>query len=219
MPRPALTRSRIVAAGVVIVSEVGLPALSLRAVARRVNATATGVQRHIGETELVESVVGEIVRSMPPIPDRGGWAKRLRRWALETRTWLFAYPGLARYLLADRLDAVAGPDRLESVVKVLGVTELTEAQRVMAATALYRFVLSSTDLDEPMQVLGGKLPTGRMVGSPERWPTPPRGRDCSAVAGDLQFAFGLDLVIGGIDSRAADDLVRSMPVDRETRRP
>ncbi|HEY5245725.1 MAG TPA: hypothetical protein VIJ60_08665, partial [Acidimicrobiales bacterium] len=123
MPRPALTRSRIVAAGVVVVSEAGLPALDLRAVARRVNTTATGVQRHIGATELVESVVDEIVRSMPPMPGRGDWSRRLRLWAVQTRAWLVGYPGLARHLLVDRWHAV-GLDQLEDVAGVLDETGL-----------------------------------------------------------------------------------------------
>ena len=162
MPRPALTRSRIVVAGVAVVSEVGLPALDLRAVARRVNTTATGVQRHIGATELVESVVDEIVQSMPPMPGRGDWSRRVRLWAVQTRAWLVGYPGLARHLLVDRWHAV-GLDQLEDVAGVLDETGLARTQRVMAASTLYRFVLCSADLDESTQVLGGELPAGRVA--------------------------------------------------------
>jgi AcrR family transcriptional regulator len=207
MPRPALTRSRIVAAGVVVVSEAGLPALDLRAVARRVNTTATGVQRHIGATELVESVVDEIVQSMPPMPGRGDWSRRLRLWAVQTRAWLVGYPGLARHLLVDRWHAV-GLDQLEDVAGVLDETGLARAQRVMAASTLYRFVLCSADLDESAQVLGGELPARGVVGSKDQRPASiAPAVDRLAIAPDRNFAFGLDLLIEGIECRSGDGLI------------
>ena len=207
MPRPALTRSRIVVAGVAVVSEVGLPALDLRAVARRVNTTATGVQRHIGATELVESVVDEIVQSMPPMPGRGDWSRRVRLWAVQTRAWLVGYPGLARHLLVDRWHAV-GLDQLEDVAGVLDETGLARTQRVMAASTLYRFVLYSADLDESAQVLGGELPARRVAGPKDQRPgSIVPAVDRLATAPYRNFAFGLDLLIEGIECRSADGLV------------
>jgi AcrR family transcriptional regulator len=218
MPRPALTRSRIVAAGVVIVSELGLPALSLRSVARRVNTTATGVQRQIGETELVQSVVAEIVQSMPPVPANGDWSRRLRQWAVQTRGWLSGYPGLARYLLADGGFITAEPDRLEAIVRVLEETDLTYTQRVMAANVLSRFVVSSTDLDEPIEVLGGEPSTRGITASKTQRPAlpTPRARTRSTGA-DARFAFGLDLLLEGIGCRAGNGLLRPSAMASLTR--
>jgi AcrR family transcriptional regulator len=207
MPRPALTRSRIVVAGVAVVSEVGLPALDLRAVARRVNTTATGVQRHIGATELVESVVDEIVQSMPPMPGRGDWSRRVRLWAVQTRGWLVGYPGLARHLLVDRWHAV-GLDRLDDVAGVLEETGLARAQRIMAASTLCRFVLCNADLDESTQLLGGKPPAGKVADSKDDRSAPiVPSVDRLATATDRNFAFGLDLLIEGIECRSADGLI------------
>jgi AcrR family transcriptional regulator len=210
MPRPALTRPRIVAAGVVVVSELGLPALDLRAVARRVNATATGVQRQIGTTELVESVVGEIVQSMPSVPERGTWSRRIRRWAIDTRRWLVGYPGLAQYLLVNRGDAAAGPDRMAGLVRVLEETGLDLPERSLTASTLYRFVLSSSDLDESMQVLGGDPLAAQIAGRDELRSAPglsASGETADRSTVDTQFAFGLDLLIEGIGRRAGEGLL------------
>jgi len=202
MPRPPLTRSRIVAAGLDIASELGLPALSVRAVARRVNATATGVQRHIGTTELVEAVVAEVVGSMPPVPARGDWPRRLRLWAVRTRAWLTGYPGLARYLLVNRWETFTALDRLEDVVGVLGASDLTKAEQVRAASTLYWFVLSSTDLDESAGIIGSDLSMKRIVDAPDRWPRlSAYSSDHSTTAAQAQFLFGLDLLLGGIGRR------------------
>jgi AcrR family transcriptional regulator len=203
MPRPPLTRSRIVAAGLDIASELGLPALSVRAVARRVNATATGVQRHIGTTELVEAVVAEIVGSMPAVPEQGDWSRRVRQWAIRTRAWLTGYPGLARHLLANRWETFTALDRLEDVVGVLGASDLTKAEQVRAASTLYWFVLGSTDLDESAGIIGSDLSMKRIVDAPERWPRlSVHGGDHSPAAAQAQFLFGLDLLLGGIGRRA-----------------
>jgi AcrR family transcriptional regulator len=209
MARPALTRSRIVAAGMAIVSELGFTALTLRAVARRVNATTTGVQRQIGATELVESVVAEIMSSMPAVPTRGDWARRLRLWAIHTRAWLMEYPGLARYLLVNRWEAYAALDRLEQVVSVLESADLAPAQQVAAGTTLYWFVLSRTDLDESARIIGSELSVKQVVETPERWPElSAHMGEHSAAAAQAHFTFGLDLLLEGIDHRSRKDAVR-----------
>jgi hypothetical protein len=200
MPRPALTRSRIVSAGVSIVSELGLAALDFRTVARRVSGTATGVQRLIGATELVDSVVAQILTSMPQVPTRGDWSRRLRIWAFGTRKWLTGYPGLARYLLENRWDIPVALDRLEDVVGLLDATGLDAAERVMTGITAYWFVLSSADLDESARVIGEGSSMPAHHDSPTRWPRlSAHVNDYSVAVTQAQFTSGLDLLIKGIE--------------------
>jgi|GEM_PF-2634182 len=207
MPRPPLTRSRIVAAGFDIASELGLPALSVRAVARRVNATATGVQRHIGTTELVEAVVAEIVTSMPAVPTQGDWSRRTRSWAIRTRAWLTGYPGLARHLLANRWDTFIALDRVEQVVDILGQSGLRAVEQVRAASALYWYVLNSTDGDESARIIGGNRGSSPVIENPERWPRlSAYAGDRSATSAQAQFLFGLDLLLDGIGRPSAGEV-------------
>ncbi len=228
MPRPALTRSRIVSAGVAVVGEIGLHALDLRTVARRVNTTATGVQRVMGMTELREAVVAQIMTTMPPVPARGDWVRRLRLWALQTRAWLTEYPGLALHLLVNRWDVPAALDRLDEVASLLGGTDLRDGQCAMAGATLYWFVLGSAELDRSARVMGGEAPPpapGTVVppaadGPAVCWPRlGTQVGDYSTAAVHAQFVFGLDLLLDGIDRRAGRALPPPAgPVPRGTAR-
>ena len=211
MPRPVLTRSRIVSAGVSVVGELGLSALDLRTVARRVNSTATGVQRLVGATELVDAVVAQIVTAMPKVPTRGDRAKRIRMWAHQTRAWLIGYPGLAGHLLANRWDPTDALDRLEEVVTLLDGTDLRPGQALSTGVTLYWFVLGSADLDTAARVIGGDA--GVLMDAPsDRWPrlAPVMG-DYSAASTASQFSFGVDLLLEGIDRRVDDVVIRAKP--------
>jgi hypothetical protein len=202
MPRPVLTRSRIVSAGITIVSELGLPSLSLKAVARRVHATAAGVQRQISATELTETVVAQIMESMPHVPAKTNWSGRLRLWGVETRDWLAEYPGLAAYLLERRWDTPVALDRLEEVVAVFDTTDLAPEQGVMTAMTIFWFVVGSADFDESARAATGGSPGPAAESQPERRPRLRGHIDrYSATATRAQFDFGLDLLIKGIERR------------------
>ena len=200
MPRPPLTRTRIVAAGVSIAHELGLQAVDLRSVARRVNTTATGLRRHIGTTELIDAVVAEIVATMPAVPTRGDHLRRLRAWTSETRDWLTEYPGLATYLLANRWDVPRALDRLEDVARVLQEAELPPGEAVPAALSVFWFVLSGADLHTSPRVIGGidEPPVPVRSGEGVRWPLLGGAvGDYSAGATATQFDFGLELPLRG----------------------
>ncbi len=200
MPRPALTRSRAISVGLSVVSELGLEALTLDAVARRVRSTPGGVQRVLTVTELVEEVVTEIAQAMPTVPAGGNRARRLRQWAMLTREWLVGYPGLARYLLANRWDIPVALDRLEALVEVIDSRRLEPEQGFLSGLALYCFVLSSADGDETTRVLGGEFSNRRTDASTKTWPRlSAHVNDYSIAFADTQFSFALDLFLRGID--------------------
>lgn len=223
MPRPDLTRSRIVAAGVSVAHELGLAALDLRTVGRRVNTTATGLRRHIGVTELVDAVVAQIVATMPGIPARGDRIRRLRTWARQTREWLAEYPGLASHLLANRWDVPAALDRLEDVARALADGGLAQGQATSAAVTVFWYVLGSADLDMSPRVIGGHPAVLEGETSPPaeagRWPLlGSRVGDYSPAATREQFAYGLELILDAIQrpGPATPKVLRAAP---QARRP
>lgn len=219
MARPALTRTRIVAAGVAIAHELGLPAVDLRSVARRVNTTATGLRRHIGTTELVAAVVTEIVATMPAVPTRGDHLRRLRSWTSATRDWLSTYPGLAAYLMVNRWDVPQVLDRLEGVARLLVDAGMGD-DAVPAAISMFWFVLSGADLHTSPRIIGwaDESPDLDQSGDAVRWPLlDGTVGDYSPSATATQFDFGVELLIEAITARAGvGAVVKSQ--SREVRR-
>lgn len=206
MPRPALTRTRIVAAGVSVAHELGLPAVDLRSVARRVNTTATGLRRHIGATELADAVVTEIVATMPAVPARGDPFRRLRTWTSETRDWLSECPGLASHLMVNRWDVPQALDRLEDVAHLIEDAGMVTDEAVSAAICVFWFVLSGAEAAP--RIMGGvhEPPVLAGSGEPVRWPLlDGRVGDYSQVAATAQFDFGLELLLEAIAARARDE--------------
>jgi AcrR family transcriptional regulator len=200
MSRPALTRERIVAAGVELVTNVGFSGLSLRSVARSVNATVTGVQRQIGMVELVHAVANEVIETMPALPRRGDWHRRVRLWAMDVRAWLTGSPGLARYLLDNRWDAEVALDRLEQVIAVMTDVGLPDAQAVQVGRALYWYTLSHSSIDEASPVITAAFTTGTVAFQPSRWPRlSGYAVPYTVDEAHAQFVTGLDLLLDGVD--------------------
>lgn len=201
MPRQLLTRSRAVSAGATIVSELGYSSLNPKAVARRAHATVAGVQRQMSCTELTDDGVAKIMASAPRVPSEGNWSGRLRPWAVETRDWLSDHPGLAGHLMERGWGTPASRDLLAEVLAVFESTDLAPAQCVMTGITLLWFVLSSADMDGGARALGGHSRLGKP--DPQQHRPLSRGPvgEYTADTGAMQFTFGLDLLIEGIERR------------------
>jgi AcrR family transcriptional regulator len=70
----ALTRARLVEAALELINEEGLEALSMRALADRLDVKAASLYWHVRDRrELLELLAESIVESIPPVRARGGW--------------------------------------------------------------------------------------------------------------------------------------------------
>src|SRR3989442_8714724 len=69
-----LTRDRLVEAALELINEDGLDALSMRALADRLEVKAASLYWHVRDRrELLELLAESIVESIPPVRARGGW--------------------------------------------------------------------------------------------------------------------------------------------------
>ena len=72
--QPGLTRERLVEAALELVNEEGLEALSMRALADRLEVKAASLYWHVRDRrELLELLAESMVESIPPVRVRGGW--------------------------------------------------------------------------------------------------------------------------------------------------
>jgi AcrR family transcriptional regulator len=72
--RPALTRDRIVEAAIALVDEGGPDALTMRAVAERLDAGAMSLYRHVsGREKLLDLVLAAMAAEIAETPLTGDW--------------------------------------------------------------------------------------------------------------------------------------------------
>ena len=72
--QPGLTRERLVEAALELINAEGLDALSMRALADRLEVKAASLYWHVRDRrELLELVAESMVASIPPVRARGGW--------------------------------------------------------------------------------------------------------------------------------------------------
>jgi AcrR family transcriptional regulator len=133
--RPArISREAIVAAGV----EVGLPELTVRAVAERLGVTAAAIYRHVGSRQELETAVGEhLVAAFVPPDDVGqplaeyllDLSRQLRRFAAE-------HPGAGWYLTRVTADATVSIRMMNAFQQTLVDRGYTAAEAFVLATTV-----------------------------------------------------------------------------------
>lgn len=199
MARPALTKERVVTAGVLLVRELGLESLDYRAVARRVHTSPTAVQRVVSPTELTHEVAGQILAELPALPERGHWTTRLRHWATAVQAWGLGAPGIATYALGRRWEEPVCLDALESLARLLVTEGLEGRPAVELGSWLLCFVFIRTDLDQPWRALGRERAYEEITEGALRWPLVASNLQERDRAFQSQFELGLDLVIGHVE--------------------
>ncbi|MFF8918586.1 TetR/AcrR family transcriptional regulator [Streptomyces sp. NPDC015032] len=195
----------ILDAGTEIADDRGLDAVTFRALADRLGVSPMAIHRTTGginalQHALVSRIVGEVTGAVD-WPDH--WRDVVRLFAETLRDLLMRHPVI---LEAHRRAPLVGPgadDVALRIVAALRTAGLDEASAVYAYGTLHDFVTGHV-----------AIRLGR--GNPEQLRLPPEHRTLSVFADhhdyDRRFAFGLDLVIGGIAAAAAT------PVSHEEQR-
>ena len=151
MPRPALTRDRVVDAAVRVADRGGLAHVSMRNVGRELGVEAMSLYHHVAGKDalldaLADRVYGEIALPAPDLPWRPAMADR----AASARAVLAAHPW-ALGLIESRRDP--GPALLRHHDTVLGCLRRNGFSVALAAHAfsvidayVYGFVLTEVNL-------------------------------------------------------------------------
>ena len=207
--RTPLSRDRILRAAVDLADRAGIEALTMRKLGQELGVDAMALYRHVrSKDELLDGVldviVGEIER---PLPGKD-WRASLRELATAARRVMLRHPW-ARQVLEDR--GTSGPATLEHIEAVLGTLHDGGFSVEVAHHALH--VLDS-------RVFGFNQALFEDSGAAERSPEVaatmvralagyPRIAELAqsvsheGVLGpcddDVEFAFGLDLILDGLD--------------------
>jgi AcrR family transcriptional regulator len=142
-PRRALTRERVVAEALTVISADGAGALSMRALATRLGVVPAALYRHVRSKEqLLDLVVDGVLAEVDCQPGPAlAWAEQVKVLAHRLRAVLEDHPGIAGLLKTrDPL----GPHSLalaEALLEPLQEAGLPERQTALAFSLIYDYTL------------------------------------------------------------------------------
>jgi AcrR family transcriptional regulator len=220
-PRPALTHDQIAAAAVGLADADGLDAVTMRALAGRLDVATMGLYRYVKGKECVFALMLNAVAQEVDIPEPGtaGWRETFRHIAQELRAMHLRHPWLVRLqssiagMLAPNLLGIleAGLAALDAVDLDLDADEMMAAFSAMTAyvqgkatsevaqrDAYQRYGWSS---DEDMRAAAGP----RLLGLLARGEYPTLAHyivdGSNEDDADWSFTFGLECVLDGVAAR------------------
>jgi AcrR family transcriptional regulator len=211
-----LSQDEIVRAAIEVADAEGADALSMRRVARQLNAGAMSLYWHISSKEellalVLDEVFGEV---MLPEQPTGDWRADLRLFAMEHRRVFLRHPWVMSLLSSESAHSpnslrnvefsLAAMDHLEIDAQTkLGIfwslhvfTEGFLMHEVVRADILRQHDLTEDDWREALE------PYIRQITASDDYPQLTRAvSEFSDFQSDKQFEFGLDSLLDGIAAR------------------
>lgn len=206
--RPLLTREQIAATALELLDRDGLDALSMRRLADTLGVgTMTLYGYFRSKSELLDAVMDSAAGDAGPPELAGPWRERARGIARAMRSGLERHPSLVQLRLRRPLVRPSQFAFTEAAMRALVDAGLDRAAAARAFRVIFTytfgFVAFSPGSAEDEQ--GREIRAALSALPPGEYPLLSSMVDeaMSAVSGDAQFEFGLDLVLDGIEARAA----------------
>jgi AcrR family transcriptional regulator len=212
--RTPLSRDRVLAVAVALADRDGIEGLSMRKLGQELGVDAMALYRHVQSKDdlldgIVEMIVGEIDRVEPD----GTWKPALRQQVMAARRVMLRHPWARRVLEERGTAGVAIIGYVESILAILldGGYTIDLAHHTLHVMGSRIFGFSQDLFDDS----GRADPSPEAAASlaqmmAERYPR------VTALAGsvshegvlgrcddDFEFAFGLDLILDGLERRLA----------------
>jgi AcrR family transcriptional regulator len=208
-----LTRERVLLAAVELADRDGLDGLSMRRLGQELGVEAMALYRHVRDKDdlldgIIEVVVGQIDRPKP-VKD---WTTSIRRQVMAARSVMLRHPW-ARRVLEER--GTTGPAVLayiESILAILrdGGFSLDLAHHTMHVLGSRFFGFTQDvfeDSSDGPSTDADAIAMGAMAATFPRITELATSVSHEGVLGacddDVEFAFGLDLILDGLERRRA----------------
>ena len=209
--RAPLTRERVLKAGVRLADREGIDAVSMRRLGTELGIEAMSLYTHVrGKDDLLDGMIDLVIREIPVHRDGTDWKDSLRTTILSARAVILRHPWAPR-IIETRNDP--GPSGLRYYDAVMGILREGGFSLAMTHHAIHLFgsrLLGFTqDLfddspdvsTEAMQAMAAALADTHPYVSEMALGATHKG----ALGGcddDAEFAFGLDLILDGLEQRA-----------------
>jgi AcrR family transcriptional regulator len=209
-PRPALTLASIAEAAIKVADEEGLDAVSMQRVAAALDVTKMALYRYVSSKAELLAVMTEIAVGEPPVLAgvRGGWRRRLEKWAELLRATWRQHPWIPAVTVGDRLMGPRETGWTEAAVATLEGTGLTGAERMDAVFLLSGHVRNTQSAAGTQPWTADRrlspLLTDLVRRDKERFPALVAATDEGGrQADDNGWTFGLDRILDGLEQLIA----------------
>ena len=206
--RAPLTKERVLRAAVDLADRDGIDALSMRKLGQELGVDAMALYRHVRSKDdlldgLVEAIVGQIER-----PTTGtDWKTTLRQQAMAARAVMLRHPW-ARRVLEER--GTGGPACLAYIESVLATLhdggfsiELAHHALHVLSSRIFGFTQDLFEETGPADPPPDEAAMIRALAGYPRVVELAMAASHEGVLGpcddDVEFAFGLDLILGGLE--------------------
>lgn len=205
--RPArLTRDQVAATALEIADRQGIDALSMRRVAEALGVgTMTLYGYFRDKAELLDAVVDAAVAGGEPLAEEGPWRERLRDLMLSSHERLDEHPGLVEIRMRR---PVLRPEALrfaESALGILIAAGFTPAESTQAFRLLFTYLFGFAGLSPARATDEARRQAAAAVDALPRADYPNltslAAEVSHAMAGEEQFAYGLERILDGLETR------------------
>lgn len=211
-PRERLTRERVIGAALRIMDDEGVEAVTMRRVAREVGVEAMSLYNHVADKEdLLDGVCARVMADFRFPEEEGDWVETTRHGASEWRRVLKSHPNVLA-LFAERHKPMTDVEALmpmEFALRTIGRAGMSEREAVQVFNVMGGFIMGFVMMESGRMFGGGAM--DKEAPSPDAIALSLGGGQLPCVAAalphlatcdpDEQFAFGLDLLLAGLQAR------------------
>lgn len=216
--RRRLHRAAILAAAVALVDREGLAALTMRRLGRELGVEGMALYKHFPSKDaLLDGMVSTLLAGMaipPPDPDPARWREGGQAVAWAFRRLAHEHPALFPLVVARPLVAPEVLQPLEATLAILraGGFDPATALRIFRTVASFVAGFALDEVCGPPPLASGSTPSPLAAFAGAQREAFPHVAELAQLLSkpdaDADFAFGLDVIITGLEARHPD---RSTP--------
>jgi AcrR family transcriptional regulator len=200
VPRPrSLTPARIATATLAVIDRDGLPALTMRTVARELGMATMSLYRYVADRDELEAlVVDHVLAEVDTSQPAGEWREQVAELLGRLRDVVRAHPGTVPLLVRHRHSAPSSTRWIEAMLTALTAAGFRGADRVVAQRTLVSFLLGALESEYHGPLSGAG--TAAMAGlSTADYPILAQTAAAAArIPPDEEFRRGLEIVLRGL---------------------
>lgn len=205
--RAGLSRDRVLQAGLKLVDEEGVPALTMRRLGKQLGVEAMSLYTYVSsKQDLLDGVLECVYEEVPKtVTVDGPWQERLSSAAHDFRQVLLRHPNAVGLLAARPVRSERSLNFLESSLAELRTAGLPLEQADQALTVVLSFTVGhvasevgTADRRSLVETATGEQPIDR-----GRFPNVADLAELGPADRDAEYALGLGFVIAGVERMAS----------------